>query len=171
MNYLNSTVTADATIGQSAIDNGANVTNAGRNPIVLNPAVLSRMASLEALLQTDLPAAMAVANELAQGSPFMQAVFFEYGLAPLGPITVGLAAFGATRALDNFFNGAITDAVADAAYVLLHTDNDPSAVNALFGGEGFTVDNVDMMSAICSNWTDYWRDEPQIIAPIQAHLV
>ncbi|MDL2357079.1 MAG: hypothetical protein QFF03_17635 [Pseudomonadota bacterium] len=41
---------------------------------------------------------------------------------------------------------------------------------AYFGGEGYTTNNESMMDQTCSNWTDYWENMPQIIAPIQ-HLL
>ena len=47
---------------------------------------------------------------------------------------------------------------------------DVGTANAYFGGEGFTINSEPMMDQICSNWTDYWENMSQIIAPIQHQM-
>lgn len=152
------------------IDHAANVIQSGRNanPGHLPPAVVAQMTALSAFLQADVGAAWALAGELAGGVPGLQAVIFGGSSMGIAALSVGGAAFAATTALDKYFDGAIHTAFLDAVTMVGNMDH--RVADRYFGGEGFSTDNVPMMSQICSNWTDYWDNIPQLVAPIQHQL-
>lgn len=152
------------------IDNASNVIQSGRNshPGHLPPAVVAQMSALSAFLQADVGAAWALAGELAGGSPGLQAVLFGTSSMGLAAISVGAAAFGATTLLDKYYDGAIHTAFLDAVMTVGNMEH--RVADRYFGGDGFTTDNTRMMSDICSNWTDYWDNVPQLVAPIQHQL-
>lgn len=152
------------------VDHAADVIQAGRNanPGHLPPAVVAQMTALSAFLQADVGAAWALAGELAGGSPALQAMLFGGSTMGLAAMGVGAVAYGATTSLDKYFDGAIHTAFLDAVMTVGNLEH--RVADRYFGGEGFSTDNVPMMSAICSNWTDYWDNIPQLVAPIQHQL-
>jgi hypothetical protein len=156
----------------SHIDSAANVIQVGRTvaPGYLPPAVASQMTGLAAFLHSDVAAAWALAGELSGGVPALRAIIFGMSAPSLAALSVGAAAFGATTAIDKYFDGAIHTAFLDA--VLMVGSMDHGLADAYFGADGFTTDsnNVPMMDEICSNWQDFWENIPQLIAPIQLPL-
>ena len=153
------------------IDSAANVIQVGRTVAhgYLPPAVANQMTGLAAFLHTDIAAAWGLAGELSGGVPALRAVLFAMSGPSLAAYSVGAAAFLGTKALDKYFDGAIHTAFLDA--VLMVGNLDQGVADRYFGGDGFSADNsVPMMDQICSNWTDYWDNIPQIVAPIQHQL-
>lgn len=134
----------------------------------LPAAVVQNMTALAAFLQTDIGAAWALAGELSGGVPAMQMIIFGSSAPALAALTVGAVAYGGTRALDDYFDGAIHTSFLNAVEQVARMD--VGVADKYFGGDSFTVNNEKMMSDICSNWEDFWEDEPQIVAPIQHPL-
>jgi hypothetical protein len=122
------------------------------------PAVVANMTALSQFLATDVGAAWALAGELAGGNVALQGIIFGYSGLGLSVAAVGYAAYGGTRALDNYFDGALHETFADSIEMVINME--PGEATPYFGGDGFTVNNTDMMSDICSNWAEYWDDIP-----------
>jgi hypothetical protein len=76
----------------------------------------------------------------------------------MAALLVGAAAYGATTWLDNKLDGALHEAFGNAVETVLNMD--PGQADPYFGGDGFTVNDTAMMSDICSNWEDFWDDDP-----------
>lgn len=152
------------------IDHTSDVIQSGRNshPGHLPPAVVAQMSALSAFLQADVGAAWALAGELAGGSVALQAVIFGGSSIGMAAMSVGAVAYGATTSLDKYFDGAIHTAFLDAVSQVGTMEH--RVADRYFGGEGFSTNNVAMMSQISSNWTQYWDDIPQLVAPIQHQL-
>ena len=152
------------------VDHTSNVIQAGRNanPGHLPPAVVAQMTALSAFLQADVGAAWALAGELAGGSVALQAVIFSGSTMGLAALGVGATAYAATTSLDKYFDGAIHTAFLDAVTMVGNMEH--RVADRYFGGENFSTNNVPMMSDISSNWTQYWDDIPQLVAPIQHQL-
>ncbi len=128
-------------------------------------AVAQGMTGLAEFLATDVGAAWALAGELSNGVPAMQAVIFGYGSIGLSVAAVGLAAYGATTWIDESLDGALHTGVLEALEMIARMD--PGVADEYFGSDGFTFYDEQMMSDICSNWEEFWEDVPaQIIAPI-----
>jgi hypothetical protein len=150
-------------------DNDSNlIRSSGGAHSSLPPAVASQMIKLAAFLHTDIGATWALAGELSGGVPAMQVALFSMSMPSLAALGVGAAAYGATTALDKYFDGAIHGAFLEAIEMVGHLEH--QVADRYFGGEGFSTESEPMMSEICSNWTDYWNDMPQVIAPIQHPL-
>lgn len=129
-------------------------------PVGISPALFLNMTALSEFLATDVGAAWALAGELSGGVPIMQAIIFTYAGPGMAALAVGAAAFVGTTWLDTHFDGALHEAFGGAVEMVLRMD--PGEAETYFGGDGFTTNNTEMMSDICSNWTEIWEDIPVV---------
>ncbi len=137
------------------------------DPSLVPEKVAQGMEAITALLKTDIGAAWTLAGELAgaEGTLVTQAIIFGYSPIGLAVGAVAYTAYQGTTWLDNAMGGALHEGIVNAAVMLANMK--PGSSEPYFGSDGFTTNSPHMMSEICSNWSDYWEDIPQIIAPIQ----
>jgi hypothetical protein len=150
-----------------AAPEGAHIIQQGNQLTPALPAaVIQQMMTTAALLQMDMGAVWAFAATQSGGSLLVQSIVAAAPVAALAA-AVGGSAFAGMTAIDKFFDGAISNAVADLAIDISHLD---TSVVLDYFGDGNAFNEPAMMSQICSNWEDYWEDMPQIVAPIQHQL-
>lgn len=140
----------------------------------ISPAVVASMETLVNLLRTDVAATWALAGELSGGSPALRMTLFAFGPIGIAAVAVGVTAYQATTALDNYLDGALHEAFGAAVGKVISMEpgrpdpyfgSDGFTTNgesnyAYFGDDGWTDEDELMMSDICSNWLDLWPDVP-----------